>query len=261
MKSEKLVLMGICLFLVSSVLAVQTTVIVKTDYTVDIRIYNTEMQKVYEDLRDEPENGEISFDYISGTEDPISIATFFKGEDNEGNMGRFDDLDVGGEIIIDLTLEEPEVLVKEKLEEVKNETEEIIIPEINETQETEESINVSEENETTTENGIINQTIKGLVTTTLYGVGIGFLLLMGLLMMSKRSKKNNTESFTVRKMSEMPKKEDSEINLDETEKRLQVAEEEIKRIKERNTKMKQAQDNFIKAKEELDRLRKEDSFN
>jgi len=260
MKKEILVL-GVLILMIGSALAFDTTITVKSDDTVDVRLYNYLMQKVQENLRVEPNsNDEVIINYSSSL-DKITVVTFVKSDNDEGDMQKFEDLKTGGEIYIDLTTDTPSVSVKEQeVEEIINETEQV------EQEVVEEIINETEIINNSEEVSEANKTISGFVVfgennnNLFYIIGVLIILVVGFILYRNHKKRDTTEHFKVRKFGELQKREDDEEveDYDGTEKRLELAEQEINKIKERNNKLKQAQENYKKAKEDLDQLRKEE---
>lgn len=247
---------------ISFVLATETKITIKSDAEyVDARVYNyydgKMVQKLQEELRMETDSdGEISFKHESGFEE-ITIITFTK-EDEEGQIETFQDLKTGGEIYIDLTEEDPEASVKLPEKEIKNET-----TKVEEKKEVSETVlmnksqqeTIKEENQNKSAvigiTGKVVQNVKGNVIW--YGVGFLVLVVVLFFLLKKKGNKENYEGYIkVRKMSDV-----KPVNIEETEKRIVQAEQEINRIKERDSKIRDAQNRYIQAKQDLDKLRNE----
>jgi len=282
MKKEKFIILLLVTFLTTNVMAMEGSVVVKTEpgYSVTLYIWPIEMGPLVNNVKGmADENGYFSKTFYTLTETEIKINVLTFDEDfNQVNNVNFEKPDITQSILItcmpsgkdsctiksipigtepnkEIEEETEEVLVEEIIEEttettVSNEEgEEVIITETD-LEEPEKTMPVTGKSIFHKSDGSTNwfNLITGAVIIFLF-----FTLLLGI-SIQRRSKKVKTYK--------VPKASKSEDELEELERRITEKEEEIKSIKsarERRDKIIQAKLKLAQDEKELTSLKNEDS--
>jgi len=272
------------LILVVNILALDTTIIVKTkpSYAVNVRVLDTDGSGTLEGgaFLDQiaNENGEVTVTYSSETVNKIDISLMIKNSIGGGIIqfegGPVQKIDNNGEHIktgwpveIDTTINPPLLVKSGRTEEV---VEEIAVVEENVTIETE----VVEEEETDTTNEIDQESSPGITGRAVEGVkdvakskktyyilgGLIVLIAAGLFLKKKMNKKGNIK---VTKLSEIKnnkeKIEHTDDELDDAERKIKEAKEELDAIRDKKKNLREAKERLETDKIELKRLESEEN--
>ena len=283
MRKEVCLIILINLFLISSVLAYESTITVKTglpNHQITFKPADPDTGKsIASFTKESNSSGVVVFNYNYDLNN-IRIKMSFQAQNNAGNNVNFlngkpfiffSNIILDKFVDINLNTQEPTIEVysgEEKTEEVAEEESEIkedeeIIEETN--QETLENKIIKQPSETATITGAaITKSKEIFLSAKTYYILGGCILLILIIIFAKK-KLNKKNGFKVIKLSELQKKkqknkekiEQSDDELADAERKLNEAKQELDEIKNRKKRLKEVQARLEKDREELKRLEEE----
>ena len=263
------------LFAVSTAIAADTYITVKTEPNADvvIRVQDVDYKKEYENFQKISDADGRATAIFSQDIGKISLYIQVKKDGKIVDSGRFDDYISGNPININMK-EEPVVEPVEETAETINETTSVnttaeLIPEetVNETtdgdltENTEESTSTEKTSSLGKITGAAVSNIKSAASskTTYYIIGgifiIAVLFFVVMAMRKRLSSKN--ENIKVTKLSERISSDRDGKAIAEAERKIEEAKKELEEIKNKKGKIKEVQERLKKDQEELRRLQEE----
>jgi len=259
MKSVIVISVFIFLLMISVVLAFDTDITIKGDSgdSVDIRVYSTQNEKLEEFLGIEfDSDGEIEFTH-SSSRTKIQVHTFIR--ENAEGIKKFKDIDVGGSILIDLTSLTPTV---EYLD-VENGTGDIDVSVGVESNGSGDEVVEEKIDEESVDSGITGSvvgkgvSIKAILYTIVIIIVVAVLVVGGVILMKRRHKGDKFVMGNVPKPSNDSKSSgDSPVSIEDAERKLKEAQEEIEKLKDKDGKIREAERKFEEDRLRLERLKR-----